>query len=111
MRLVSTRVLPEPAPATTSSGEPACCTARRCWSLRSVSSSAELARGGLAGVWGGISNRVLIVGTTVPARTDNADAASRAGGQFAIRDVRIRHVRNHDFEFFYGTRTPAPVVA
>src|SRR5699024_12137857 len=39
MRRVSTLVLPEPAPATTSSGEPACSTAARCAGLRSVNSS------------------------------------------------------------------------
>ncbi|CAM5726580.1 hypothetical protein SMICM304S_10105 [Streptomyces microflavus] len=39
MRWVSTRVLPEPAPATMSSGDPACTTAARC-SVFSPSSSA-----------------------------------------------------------------------
>ena len=34
MRWVSTRVLPEPAPATISSGPPSCMTAARCWGLR-----------------------------------------------------------------------------
>ncbi len=39
IRRVSTRVLPEPAPATTSSGGPACTTAWRWGSLRPSSSS------------------------------------------------------------------------
>ena len=42
MRRVSTRVLPEPAPATTSSGAPACTTAARWGSLRPSSSSSGL---------------------------------------------------------------------
>ena len=39
IRRVSTRVLPDPAPATTSSGAPACTTAARCGSLSPSSSS------------------------------------------------------------------------
>ncbi len=39
IRRVSTRVLPEPAPATTRSGVPACTTAARCGSLSPSSSS------------------------------------------------------------------------
>ena len=42
IRRVSTRVLPEPAPATTSSGAPACTTAARCGSLSPSSSSSRL---------------------------------------------------------------------
>ena len=37
IRWVSTRVLPEPAPASTSSGPSACVTASRCGGLRSAS--------------------------------------------------------------------------
>ncbi len=40
MRWVSTRVLPEPAPATISSGAPLCVTAARCCSFSPASSSA-----------------------------------------------------------------------
>ena len=39
IRRVSTRVLPDPAPATTSSGAPWCTTAARCGSLSPSSSS------------------------------------------------------------------------
>ena len=58
MRLVSTRVLPEPAPATISSGPPWCSTASRCCGLRPRSrasaSRAATGRGRLArGVCGG----------------------------------------------------------
>ena len=42
IRRVSTRVLPEPAPATTSSGAPACTTAARCGSLSPSSSSSAV---------------------------------------------------------------------
>ena len=46
MRRVSTRVLPEPAPATTRSGGPSCTTAARCGSFNPArSSSAEGPRG------------------------------------------------------------------
>src|SRR5699024_4571818 len=46
MRRVSTLVFPEPAPATTSNGEPACSTAARCAGLRSVNrSSCEYCEG------------------------------------------------------------------
>src|SRR5665213_568262 len=43
MRRVRTRVLPEPAPATMSSGPPSCTTAARCWGLRSARSSSVCA--------------------------------------------------------------------
>ena len=42
MRRVSTAVLPEPAPATISSGDPACSTAARCCGLSPSSRSARL---------------------------------------------------------------------
>ena len=55
IRRVSTRVLPEPAPATTSSGAPACMTASRCGSLSPSSSCSDDAarRGVRAGGGGG----------------------------------------------------------
>src|SRR6478735_7146897 len=48
IRRVSTRVLPDPAPATTSSGAPSCITAARCGSLSPSRSSSRLGprRGG-----------------------------------------------------------------
>ncbi len=45
MRWVSTRVLPEPAPATMSSGEPACVTASRWFSFSPSSRAAPLSAG------------------------------------------------------------------
>src|SRR3954463_16280713 len=61
MRLVSTRVLPEPAPATMSSGEPAWVTAARWASLRPASRASEPAPGagrgaGRAGADGGLGS-------------------------------------------------------
>ncbi len=44
MRRVSTRVLPEPAPATTSNGAPSWTTASRCGSLSPSSSSSRVGR-------------------------------------------------------------------
>src|SRR4051794_6694424 len=44
MRWVRTRVLPEPAPAITSSGEPSWTTALRCWSLSPSSRRAASSR-------------------------------------------------------------------
>ena len=55
MRRVSTRVLPEPAPATTSSGAPACTTAARWGSLRP---SSRASADGPLGVGRGVSNSV-----------------------------------------------------
>ncbi len=43
IRWVSTRVLPEPAPATMSSGDPECTTASRCWGFMPSSSAAACA--------------------------------------------------------------------
>src|SRR6478735_7896808 len=48
MRRVSTAVLPEPAPATINSGEPACTTASRCGGLRPWRSASDPARAGAA---------------------------------------------------------------
>ena len=70
MRWVSTLVLPEPAPATMSSGEPACVTASRCRGLSPSSSAAPRAVAGWTGVVWGSSNSALIVSNTVPARPD-----------------------------------------
>src|SRR5579875_3548937 len=68
MRRVRTRVLPEPAPATTSNGPPSCTTARRCSGLRSSSRSAGVGRRAPAG-W--VSGRATAL--TLP-------AAQEAGG-------------------------------
>ena len=50
IRRVSTRVLPEPAPATTSSGAPSWTTASRCGSLSPSSSSSRVGRRRLRGL-------------------------------------------------------------
>ena len=61
MRWVSTRVLPEPAPATISSGVPACTTASRWRGLRPSSSVAPRAVRGCTGdAVPGSSNSALI---------------------------------------------------
>src|SRR3954452_8544841 len=54
IRCVSTRVLPEPAPAMISSADPSCSTAARCCSLRPSSRAAASGRGRdvRAGTWG-----------------------------------------------------------
>ena len=70
IRRVSTRVLPEPAPATTSSGAPACTTAARCGSLSpSSKDSVDGVRRGVTASRPGIGN-VLIAGSTLRVRTD-----------------------------------------
>ena len=75
IRRVSTRVLPEPAPATTSSGAPAWTTAARCGSLRPASRSSALGRGraaaGVAGSRPGIGKVSLISPTTLRRRGDS----------------------------------------
>ena len=108
MRLVSTRVLPDPAPATTNNGAPRCSTAARCGGLRPSSSAAICSRrccarssaacwcaadkappiladaddpadGGTgAAAVGGSSNRLVMTGTTLPGRTDRAVTCSSA---------------------------------
>src|SRR5664279_5371219 len=108
MRLVSTRVLPDPAPATTSSGAPRCSTAARCGGLRPSSRAAICSRrccarssaacwcaadkapliradaddptdGGAGTVAvGGRSNRLVMTGTTLPGGTDSAVTCSSA---------------------------------
>src|SRR3954470_4485851 len=72
MRCVSTRVLPEPAPATMSSGPPGCVTASRWTGFRSSSSPAGTA----------------ISGATLPAPYDtNAVAARRCSRRKPARDA------------------------
>ena len=70
IRWVSTRVLPEPAPATMSSGAPSCFTAARCCGLSPSSRTAgsldrRFAGAGSAGPgsWNASSKRVLISST------------------------------------------------
>src|SRR3954447_13074838 len=65
MRCASTRVLPEPAPATMSSGEPACSTAARCCGLRST--GAVPARGRNAGAVDSGEAGASIAGMSPPA--------------------------------------------
>ena len=60
MRWVSTRVLPEPAPATISSGVPACTTASRWRGFRPSSSVAPRAVRGSTVTSAGSSNSALI---------------------------------------------------
>jgi hypothetical protein len=115
MRWVSTLVLPEPAPATMSSGEPACVTASRCRGLRPSSSAAPRAVAGWTGVVWGSSNSALIVSNTVPSRADRF-APRRApefpGGALLPPHHRQWHtarVPTISGRFFYGYRTPVPV--
>ena len=99
MRWVSTRVLPEPAPATISSGVPACTTASRWRGLRPSSSVRAAGGAGLHG--------------------------RRRAGEFEQRAHRVETVRpfpdspcvwhtaavRMSRRFFYGYRTPVPVAA
>src|SRR5437879_5089064 len=114
MRLVSTLVLPEPAPATTSSGDPLCSTAARCCGLRSSSKSAMTCCGGAAGVSWGNSNSALIVRLTL------LDTAMRLCKNATVCEKRCMPDRHDMFKqrhdlfqhcmFSYGNRTPASVV-
>src|SRR5262245_48593763 len=68
MRCASTRVLPDPAPATMSRGDSACSTAARCCGLSPASRScgaAVLVAGSTEGP-GELATEALIVATTVP---------------------------------------------
>ena len=60
IRWVSTRVLPDPAPATISSGDPACATASTWRGFNPSSSAAPRAVRGVTEVSDGSSNRALI---------------------------------------------------
>src|SRR3954451_20889477 len=77
MRRARTRVLPEPAPATPSSGELVCSTARRCAGLRSSNNLDGRGEGGLAGK----SNKALIVGPRYPPGATSGRAHRRGGGR------------------------------
>ena len=97
MRWVSTRVLPEPAPATISSGEPAWTTASRWRGLSPSSSAAPRAVRGWAEAGAGSSNSALIAFESLPALPD---------------DPRLWHTADVPLvssRFFYGYRTPVPV--
>ncbi|GAA2664201.1 hypothetical protein GCM10010428_14000 [Actinosynnema pretiosum subsp. pretiosum] len=96
MRRVSTRVFPDPAPATTRRGEPACSTALRCAGLSPSSSDAEPEEGGLEGK----SNKALIVDPRYRL------PASHPGPAPLWHDGVVLAAA---FSFYYGTRTPAPV--
>src|SRR2546423_10827027 len=77
MRWVSTRVLPDPAPATMSSGPPVCVTAARCSGFRSSSSAAAASGTSLETEvmgklsLGAVSVIRLAVMTDVPLRTED----------------------------------------
>ena len=89
MRWASTRVLPEPAPATMSSGPPSCSTASRCCGLSPTSSSSGSAPGRLApGPPSGPSPAAAAsaqVGT--PAGVDQRRVGARGGGGVHVRLV------------------------
>src|SRR4051794_39379616 len=94
IRRVSTRVLPDPAPATTRSGAPSWTTARRCGSLRPASSSSLVGRwrfgadscAGAASGRPGIGNCMLmspqpyVAGGTARSRSAGGGTSDRAHG-------------------------------
>src|SRR5262245_3655206 len=113
MRLVSTRVLPEPAPATISRGVPAWVTAARWGSLRPTSNRS--ASGG--GAADGTSNKACTTATLCrPAdivrhrRSAVGQRKSRGRGLAAPPGHGILDGVQHAIRFyFYGTGSPAAV--
>src|SRR4029453_8522684 len=103
IRWVSTRVLPEPAPATISNGDPACVTASRCGPFSpdsNVSGSCLRARRGWAGC-GAFSGETRIAGASLCRPTDEivrgdvAVTAVDAGGCERRRSATRSGDHNH----------------
>src|SRR5690625_1434453 len=76
MRRVRTLVLPDPAPATMSSGDPACITAPRRPGLSPVRSSA--ARGSAPAAWSRCPDAAVMSSTTIPSGPDTGRFRPRA---------------------------------
>src|SRR5579875_2058720 len=107
MRWVSTRVLPDPAPATMSSGPPWCTTAARCCGLSPASRPATSLRRARRPVSGAASLSIDGAGGGNRAGTDSGDGTGDGTGEATDEETGRDIAR----QAYGGVATPAVAAA